>query len=160
MEAALPGHGLARADRPNRGVLFGAGSAQLRLGPGVGPDVRRGVRRGEDVAISPTYTPELADVVLDLLIDGERGVRHLTNQGEVSWAQFGRMICAALDLDPARVRARPAASMGWSAPRPRHGALGTLHGAMMSPLGAAVERYACALRRRSPALTPLAIAAE
>jgi dTDP-4-dehydrorhamnose reductase len=114
----------------------------------------------QDVAISPTYTPELADVVLDLLIDGERGLRHLTNQGEVSWAQFGRMICAALDLDPARVRARPAASMGWSAPRPRHGALGTLHGAMMSPLGAAVERYACALRRRSPALTPLAIAAE
>lgn len=114
----------------------------------------------DDITVSPTYTPELADVVLDLLIDGERGVRHLTHQGEVSWAQFARMICARLNLDPAMVRAKPAAAMGWAAQRPRRGALGSLYGAMMSPLDAALDRYAAALRRRDALARPLAIAAE
>jgi dTDP-4-dehydrorhamnose reductase len=114
----------------------------------------------DDVMVSPTYTPELADAVLDLLIDGERGVRHLANGGEVSWAQFARMICARLDLDPAMVRGQPAAIMGWIAPRPRHGALATLHGAMLSPLDVAVDRYAAALRRRGAPPRPLAVAAE
>jgi dTDP-4-dehydrorhamnose reductase len=113
-----------------------------------------------DVTISPTYTPELADVVLDLLIDGERGVRHLTNQGEVSWAGFARMICERLDLDPTRVRAMPAAAMGWTAARPRYSALGSARGALLSSLDTCVDRFAAGLRRRSASPTPLAMAAE
>lgn len=35
----------------------------------------------EDVMISPTYIPDLAQAALDLLIDDERDVWHLSNQG-------------------------------------------------------------------------------
>lgn len=114
----------------------------------------------DDVVVSPTYTPELADAVLDLLIDGEQGVWHLANQGQVSWAQFARMLCESLDLDPSRVRGAPAAALGWTAPRPRNSALGTRRGAIMSPLETVVERYAQAQRRRGATSMPLAVAAE
>jgi dTDP-4-dehydrorhamnose reductase len=120
----------------------------------------QGFDAAEDLTISPTYTPELADVVLDLLIDGERGVRHLTNQGEVSWAAFARMLCARLDLDPTRVRGKPAATMGWAAARPRYSPLGTARGALMSPLDTVIDRFAVGWRRRSASTTPLAMAAE
>jgi dTDP-4-dehydrorhamnose reductase len=42
----------------------------------------RGERiRTTNEVISPTYVPALADVLLDLVIDGERGVWHLANEG-------------------------------------------------------------------------------
>jgi dTDP-4-dehydrorhamnose reductase len=47
--------------------------------------------------ISPTYLPDLANAVLDLLIDGERGVWHVANEGAVSWGTFQRSAA-----DPAR----------------------------------------------------------
>jgi len=113
-----------------------------------------------DATVSPTYTPELADTVLDLLIDGERGVRHLTNQGEVSWAKFAWMLCGRLGLDPALVRARPVAAMGWTAKRPPYAALGSMHGVLMSPIEGAIDRYAAAVRRRGERPRLLAMAAE
>src|SRR5947209_16752139 len=39
-----------------------------------------------DSVVSPTYVPDLAGVCLDLLIDGERGLWHLSNQGALPWA--------------------------------------------------------------------------
>ncbi|MFP5386219.1 MAG: sugar nucleotide-binding protein [Bacteriovoracia bacterium] len=41
-----------------------------------------------DQFVSPTYLPDLANETLDLLIDGESGIIHLTNAGEVSWEEF------------------------------------------------------------------------
>jgi dTDP-4-dehydrorhamnose reductase len=74
-------------------------------------------------------------------------VRHLANRGETSWAAFARMICARLDQDPAMVRARPAAAMGWTAARPLCSALDSAYAVVMTSLEAAVERYVAALRR-------------
>ncbi|MGI4881446.1 MAG: hypothetical protein ACRYG4_28625 [Janthinobacterium lividum] len=38
--------------------------------------------------MSPTYIPDLVDATLDLLIDGEVGVWHLSNPGRVSWLEL------------------------------------------------------------------------
>jgi dTDP-4-dehydrorhamnose reductase len=38
--------------------------------------------------VSPTYVPDLVHATLDLLVDGERGVWHLANQGMTSWAEL------------------------------------------------------------------------
>ena len=114
----------------------------------------------DDLTVSPTYTPELVDTVLDLMIDGDCGVRHLVNQGQVSWAHFARMICARLDLNPAMIQAKPAAAMGWKARRPRNCALGTARGVMLTPLDAALEVYAAAVHHRGVEPRPLAMAAE
>ena len=58
----------------------------------------RSLRMGEAVVandaaiISPTYVPDLVHASLDLLLDGETGVWHLTNQGAVSWHELAREV--------------------------------------------------------------------
>jgi len=43
--------------------------------------------RGDQI-VSPTYVPDLVHASLDLLIDGEAGIWHLANEGELSWADL------------------------------------------------------------------------
>jgi dTDP-4-dehydrorhamnose reductase len=95
-----------------------------------------------DLVISPTYTPDLADATLDLLLDGETGLRHLANEGEVSWTEFARKIARALELDPELVRGRRHGEFGWAARRPAYAALATERGPLMPSLDEAVARYA------------------
>jgi dTDP-4-dehydrorhamnose reductase len=102
----------------------------------------------EDMMVSPTYVPELAEASLDLLIDGERGVWHLANRGALSWAALARRAAALAALDPAGVEGRPAAALGWRAPRPAFSALGSERGQLLSELDDALERF---LRRDVPA---------
>lgn len=42
----------------------------------------------DSVFISPTYVPDLANAVLDLLIDNASGIWHLANQGSISWYEL------------------------------------------------------------------------
>ncbi|MET0274479.1 MAG: family 1 glycosylhydrolase [Phenylobacterium sp.] len=95
-----------------------------------------------DLVISPTYVPDLVDAVLDLLLDGETGLRHLANPGAVSWAEFARRLAGAAGLDPGLVRDVAAASFGWSAARPAYAPLATERGQVMPPLENAIARYA------------------
>ncbi|MDQ3471166.1 MAG: sugar nucleotide-binding protein [Pseudomonadota bacterium] len=70
------------------------------------------LRRGEDVTasdktvVSPTYVPDLVHAALDLLLDEEKGVWHLTNQGAVSWHELACEIADRAQLD--RKQLRPA----------------------------------------------------
>jgi len=96
----------------------------------------------DDLVVSPTYVPDLVETTLDLLIDGETGLRHLANEGAASWAEFGRLIAGALGLDDSLVSGRPAAHFGWPARRPPYAALGTERGQIMPSLDNAIARYA------------------
>lgn len=66
--------------------------------------------RGEEVVasdrqiVSPTYVPDLVHAALDLLIDGETGVWHLTNQGAVSWYDFAREAAAMVRISAPKIR--------------------------------------------------------
>lgn len=104
------------------------------------------LRAADDLVVSPTHVPDLVDAVLDLLIDGETGIRHLANAGAVSWAEFARQLARSLDLDPDLVRGAPAASFGWAAARPACVALGTERGLIMTSLDSAVGRFARTMR--------------
>jgi len=95
-----------------------------------------------NLVVSPTYVPDLVDATLDLLIDGETGLRHLANEGAVSWAEFARTIAVALDLDPDLIRARHAGEFAWPARRPAYAALATERGEVMPPLEEAITRFA------------------
>jgi dTDP-4-dehydrorhamnose reductase len=96
----------------------------------------------DDLVVSPTYVPDLVDAVLDLMFDGETGIRHLATRGAVSWAEFARRIAAAVGLDAGLVEGRPAQSFGWPAPRPAFAALDTERGQVMPGLDNAIARYA------------------
>jgi dTDP-4-dehydrorhamnose reductase len=72
----------------------------------------------------PTFTPDLARVIDQLVTEGRPGVFHVTNQGAVCWYEFARAVldaagddpdrvdpCATADLLPARPAPRPANSV-------------------------------------------------
>ncbi len=102
----------------------------------------------DDHVVTPTYVPALVDAMLDLLIDGETGIRHLTNGEALSWAEFARRIAAACGHDPRRIDAVPGAALGWRAARPRQAALASEHGAMLAPLDEAIRCFADGWRAR------------
>ena len=98
-----------------------------------------------DLVISPTYVPDLVDGTLDLALDGERGIWHLANQGAATWADFAVGVAEALGHKAAPVRARPAAELGWAAPRPKAVPLTSERGLIMPTLEEALAKYAKAL---------------
>ncbi len=85
----------------------------------------------EDARISPTYVPDLVHAALDLLIDGEHGIWHLANAGEVSWAEFARAAARLAGLDASLVQGCEQEALGLSEPRPLFSALGSERGALL-----------------------------
>jgi dTDP-4-dehydrorhamnose reductase len=93
-----------------------------------------------DCKISPTYVPDLIDASLDLLIDEERGIIHLANQGVVSWYEFACMAAHAAGVDDGRICPIALADAGLTAPRPAYTVLGSLL-KVMPPVERALLRY-------------------
>jgi dTDP-4-dehydrorhamnose reductase len=52
----------------------------------------------------PTFTEDLAEMILRLATGRLHGVFHVTNQGETTWYQFARDVLTAAGLDPDRVQ--------------------------------------------------------
>jgi dTDP-4-dehydrorhamnose reductase len=108
------------------------------------------VTAADDMTVSPTYVPDLVNVTLDLAIDGAAGLWHLANDGATTWADFARDAARLKGRDPDLIVPVPAATLGFTAPRPAYSALGSERGrGLMPPLPAAMERYA--LERREAA---------
>ncbi|HUD94968.1 sugar nucleotide-binding protein [Sphingobium sp.] len=103
---------------------------------------RREFVAADDLIVTPTYVPHLVATALDLLIDGEAGLWHLTNGIALSWADFARQIAERCSCDPAHVRCVPHRSFGWAAERPANGALASRRGAPLPPLAAALDHFA------------------
>ena len=99
------------------------------------------VDAADDLVVSPTYVPDLVHATLDLLLDGERGIWHLANAGETSWADLARTAARAADLDETLVRGRPHGELGLVARRPRAVPLASERGRIMPPLEAALGAY-------------------
>jgi dTDP-4-dehydrorhamnose reductase len=105
------------------------------------------LRRGErwraahDQWVSPTYVPDLVQATLDLLVDGERGLWHLSNRGAVSWAGLAEMSADAATLDKRLIQSVPGAALGQVAPRPRYSALASERALLMPRLEDALARY-------------------
>jgi dTDP-4-dehydrorhamnose reductase len=110
--------------------------------------VVRALRRGEafaaadDTIVSPTYVPDLVMAALDLLIDGERGIYHLANDGAVTWFEFAQRIATAFDLPTQNVRAARSADICGPARRPVNSALASGRARIMRPLEAALNDLA------------------
>jgi dTDP-4-dehydrorhamnose reductase len=102
------------------------------------------ISRGERIVtsgdvISPTYVPALADALLDLLVDRERGVWHLANMGAISWTELALRIIAEVGGDPNLVEEHPPHELGRVARRPSYSALGSERGALMPTLDQSLE---------------------
>jgi len=49
--------------------------------------------------VSPTFVPDLVHGTLDLLLDGERGIWHLANEGALSWNELAQRAAESARLD-------------------------------------------------------------
>jgi dTDP-4-dehydrorhamnose reductase len=106
----------------------------------------REIAAADDLIVTPTYVPDLVDATLDLIIDGEKGLWHLANQGETTWLAFASRVAELLDLDRNLVRPVPWRSLGWTAQRPAYAVLASERGCLMPSLENALERYAQIMR--------------
>jgi dTDP-4-dehydrorhamnose reductase len=84
--------------------------------------------------VSPTYVPDLGHAVLDLLVDGDSGIRHLANPGALSWSELARGALRRGGYDPALVEeAAGEASLNT--------ALTSERGLLLPPLESALDRF-------------------
>jgi dTDP-4-dehydrorhamnose reductase len=102
---------------------------------------RQPVVAANDHMVSPTYAPDLAHTCLDLLIDGEHGVWHLSNQGAVTWADFAHEAARRAGLDRSGIIGQPTSAFSFAAPRPRYSVLGSERGMLLPTLDHALDRY-------------------
>ena len=112
-------------------------------------DIGLPFQAASDVTVSPTYVPDLVNVSLDLLIDRERGIWHLTNGDAVSWAELARRACTAAGVSSERLEEVSAASCGFAAARPGYSALGSERAMLLPPLDDALKRYVVAVQERA-----------
>lgn len=94
-----------------------------------------------DVSVSPTYVPDLAHAVLDLLIDGESGIWHLANRGEVTWAALAAEVAARARSDVELVRPVAMAELARPARVPRYSVLGSSRASLLPTLDNALDRF-------------------
>ncbi|MDP2659286.1 MAG: dTDP-4-dehydrorhamnose reductase [Dehalococcoidia bacterium] len=68
----------------------------------------RPVRVVNDQTLAPTYTRDLAEKVKEVILHGEYGLYHITNQGSCSWYEFAQRIFQisgiAADVTPTTTR--------------------------------------------------------
>jgi len=94
-----------------------------------------------DLYISPTYIPDLVQASLDLLLDDESGIWHLTNDGQTTWAGLASEAAKLGGFDPALVKAVPAKRLGYKARRPVNSVLSSERGILLPTLEDALRRY-------------------
>jgi dTDP-4-dehydrorhamnose reductase len=89
-----------------------------------------------DVRVSPTYVPDLVNAVLDLLIDEESGLWHITNDGSVTWLDFAREAARITDIG-----SRDLAPATAPAYIPRYSALTSARGILLPHWSDALHRF-------------------
>jgi dTDP-4-dehydrorhamnose reductase len=94
-----------------------------------------------DMTVSPTYVPDLVHACLDLLIDRESGIWHLSNGEALSWAALAERAATMAGIDAGTLCARPSAALGLTARRPRTSALHSERGVLLPSLDNALARY-------------------
>ena len=141
-------YGLSKAEAERRVLAAGGKPLIVRTSAFFGPwdrynfawHVLGSLSRGETVRacsrtrVSPTWVPDLCHVALDLLIDGETGIWHLANDGEISWFDFARRVAEGAGFDPALVVAE-------DGPEDLSTALTSKRGVLLRSFDSALEEF-------------------
>ncbi|MET0381840.1 MAG: sugar nucleotide-binding protein [Burkholderiaceae bacterium] len=106
-----------------------------------------GLERGQpwhaarDQVVSPTYVPDLVQAALDLLIDGEHGVWHLTNEKALTWSELACRLAENAGLARKGIVAASSGDLGQKARRPAYSALRSARGRILPTLDDALRRF-------------------
>jgi dTDP-4-dehydrorhamnose reductase len=168
-DAVNPGnvYGLSKAEAERKVLAASDQALVIRTSAFFGPwdrynfawNVLNQLARGEPVLacrkteVSPTYVPDLVHAALDLLVDGETGIWHLTNQGALSWHGFAQLVAEGAGYDPSLVLpidSAPAASTVLTSER----------GIMLRPVEHAIADFIGAVGELIEAPPEMSVAAE
>jgi len=141
-------YGRSKAEAEARLMAIDADALIIRTSAFFGPwdrynflfDTVDRLRRGEDVFasdrtfVSPTYVPDLVHATLDLLLDEETGVWHLTNQGAISWHELAKQVADRAKLDAGRV-------IAIQSDEPSDTSLTSNRGLLLRPLDRALDDF-------------------
>lgn len=93
-----------------------------------------------DVLVTPTFVPDLVQTSLDLLLDRESGIWHLTNTGAYTWAQLAEMTASIAKIKNIDLQPLPVEELDLPAYRPRNTALRSNRGDLMPTVEDALAR--------------------
>jgi dTDP-4-dehydrorhamnose reductase len=153
--APLNIYGMSKAEAEKRVLDFFPGALVIRTSAFFGPwdeynfitVALRALRQGRtflapnDLTISPTYVPDLVNTSLDLMIDGESGIWHLSNDGAVTWASLVSRAAELARVDSSPVQACASEQLHFVARRPVYSALRSRRSSLMPSLDDALRRY-------------------
>jgi dTDP-4-dehydrorhamnose reductase len=95
----------------------------------------------DDLVISPTYVPDLVNACLDLIIDYESGIWHITHPAALTWYKLALMATEEARLNTKLVRAVNSRDLMFRAPRPAFSALQSKRGLLMPSLESGICRF-------------------
>jgi dTDP-4-dehydrorhamnose reductase len=113
-----------------------------------------------DLVMSPTYVPDLVHACLDLAIDRENGIWHLSNGHAVSWAELANKAAERAGVDASRLEALPSSACAFRAQRPRYCALHSERAVLLPSLDNALDRYIELRGKDDPEYQELVMTAE
>ncbi|MDB5017988.1 MAG: sugar nucleotide-binding protein [Mucilaginibacter sp.] len=93
-----------------------------------------------DVMVSPIYVPDLVHTSLDLMLDNEKGIWHLSNNGKTSWASLAYSVAERLGLKTGFIKSMPLMHLGYKAKRPLYSVLNSERGSILPTLDHAIDR--------------------
>ena len=94
-----------------------------------------------DVYVSPTYVPDLANTALDLFIDDEKGIWHLSSDGSCTWEGLALEVAARAGYTGNNFVSKRLGEMELKARRPLYSVLQSKRGIRLPALDNALERY-------------------
>ena len=100
--------------------LYGAGRKSFPDAILAAAAAKPGVPVVTDQSVSPTWAPDFARGVADLLERGVHGIVHLSALGSCTWNEFARAVLEDAGLDPARIVPTTAAALARPAARPAY----------------------------------------
>ena len=94
-----------------------------------------------DVRISPTYVPDLVHHALDLLIDEEKNIWHISNNGDTSWYDLAREVASRGKLNKKLIQPEQLHKLELRAPRPAYSVITSEKGLQLPSLENALDRF-------------------
>ncbi len=94
-----------------------------------------------DIIFSPTYIADLINTTLDLLIDNEFGIWHLSNKEETSFSNFISLAFKMAGISSKSIVGVPYEKLKYRADRPQYSVLFNSRGVSLAPLENALENY-------------------
>jgi dTDP-4-dehydrorhamnose reductase len=94
-----------------------------------------------DIIVSPAYLPDLINTSLDLLIDNEKGIWHISGPQAISYYDFAKLAAGIAGITDNHIKSIPAIKLASKALRPSYSVLKSVSGIVLPRLDVSISNY-------------------